>query len=132
MPAKQSIETEVATLSQQLALAAQPTVLPVYGLIDMDQPNSHGAHALAAVALNGPIEDAAIFNATFPDPGSVPGLPDLAEPGEVIRGKPVYGLTGDWDASRPGDNNVFAQLDSGMAQDVSDGIITYGFFDHLY
>ena len=77
--------------------------------------------------LDGPITDAAEFNETFADPGSGPGLPDLAEPGETIRGKPVFGLTGDWDPTRPGDNNVRSQLDSGMYQDVSDGVITYSF-----
>jgi serralysin len=82
-----------------------------------------------AMRLAGMIQDAATFNAIFADPGTGPGLPDLAEPGETIRGKPVFGLTGDWDASRPGNNNVRSQLDSGAAQDVSDGIITYAFFD---
>ncbi|HET9639470.1 MAG TPA: M10 family metallopeptidase [Allosphingosinicella sp.] len=77
--------------------------------------------------LAGPIQDAADFNAIFADPGSSSGLPDLNDPGEVIRGKTVYGLTGDWDASRPGDNNVRSQLDSGVSQDVSDGVITYAF-----
>ena len=79
--------------------------------------------------LDGPIGDAADFNATFPEPGSGPGLPDLADPGETIRGKPVFGLTGDWDPTRAGDNNVRSQIDSGLSQDVSDGIITYAFFN---
>lgn len=83
-------------------------------------------------AVEGPITAAAVFNATFPEPGAGSGLPDLAEPGETIRDKPVYGLTGDWDASRPGDNNVRSQLDAGWSQDTSDGIITYGFFDHRH
>ena len=82
--------------------------------------------------LDAEIEDAAIFNASFPEPGTGPGLPDLAEPGETIRDKPVFGLTGDWDPSRPGDNNVRTQLDAGWAQDVSDGVITYGFFNHVH
>lgn len=83
-------------------------------------------------ALEGPIEDAATFNATFPEPGTGDGLPDLAEPGETIRGKPVYALTGDSDPNRDGINNVRTQLDAGWAQDVSDGVITYGFFDHQH
>ena len=82
------------------------------------------------LAAAGPLTDAADFNATFPDPGTNPGLPDLAEPGETIRDKPVFGLTGDWDSTRPGDNNVRTQIDSGMSQDISDGVITYAFFDH--
>jgi serralysin len=80
----------------------------------------------------GYIADAAAFNAIFAEPGAGNGLPDLAEPGEVIRDKPVFGLTGDWDSTRPGDNNVRTQLDSGLYQDVSDGVITYAFFDHVH
>ena len=80
-------------------------------------------------ALNGDLQDAATYNLAAPDPHDSTCQPDLAEPGEVIRGKTVYGLTGDWDAARPGDNNVFTQLDSGQRLDVSDGIITFGFFD---
>jgi serralysin len=80
----------------------------------------------------GPIGDAAAFNAIFPEPGSGAGLPDLAEAGETIRGKPVYGLTGDWDPSRPGDNNVRDQLDTGRNMDTSDGVITFGFYDHRH
>jgi serralysin len=82
--------------------------------------------------INGPIADAAAFNAIFPDPGAGNGLPDLATPGETIRDKPVYGFTGDWDAERAGDNNVRSQLDSGLRLDVSDGVITYGFFEHRH
>jgi serralysin len=85
-----------------------------------------------ALRLAGTIQDATDFNATFSDPGSSSGLPDLNDPGEVIRGKPVFGLTGDWDATRPGDNNVRSQLDSGRAQDVSDGVITYAFYVHQH
>ena len=80
-------------------------------------------------ALNAELEDAANYNLNVPDPYDSTCLPDLAEPGEVIRDKTVYGLTGDWDPTRPGDNNVFTQLDSGQRLDVSDGIITFGFFD---
>ena len=78
-------------------------------------------------ALNAELEDAARYNLNVPDPYDSTCLPDLAEPGEVIRGKTVYGLTGDWDPTRPGHNNVFTQLDSGQRLDVSDGIITFGF-----
>ena len=82
--------------------------------------------------LGGEISEARDFNATFASPGSGGGLPDLADPGETIRDKPVFGLTGDWDASRPGANNVRSQLDSGLSHDVSDGVITFGFFDHRH
>src|SRR4029077_13215088 len=58
-------------------------------------------------ALNAELEDAATYNLAAPDPHDSTCLPDLAEPGEVIRGKTVYGLTSDWDPTRPGDNNVF-------------------------
>jgi serralysin len=81
----------------------------------------------AELRLNGDLADASAFNFTFADPGSGPGLPDLATPGETIRGNTVYGYTGDWDPARPGDNNVITQLDSGTRQDTSDGIITYSF-----
>ena len=82
--------------------------------------------------LNGDVADARDFNDLFADPGSGIGLPDLADPGETIRGNPVFGLTGDWDASRPGDNNVRTQLDSGLAHNVSDNVITYAFFTHRH
>jgi Ca2+-binding RTX toxin-like protein len=81
------------------------------------------------VRLQGEISDARDFNVTFPEPGTGAGLPDLAEPGETIRGKPVYDLTGDSDPNRAGINNVRTQLDSGASQDVSDGVITYGFWN---
>jgi serralysin len=75
-----------------------------------------------AGAVAGPIEDAADFNAVFPEPGSGPGLPDLAEPGETIRGKPVLTIGTE---NVPG--NVRWQLDAGVQQDTSDGEITYTF-----
>ena len=59
-----------------------------------------------------------LTTAPRPIPMTPTCLPDLAEPGEVIRGKTVYGLTGDWDPTRPGDNNVFTQLDSGQTLNV--------------
>ena len=74
------------------------------------------------------IADAAAYAAIAPDPHDSACLPDLAEAGEVIRGKTVYGLTGDWDPTRPGDQNVMTQFDSGQRLDVSDDLITYGFF----
>jgi serralysin len=86
----------------------------------------------ADIRLNGEISDARDFSYSFADPGDGAGLPDLATPGETIRDKPVFGLTGDWDASRPGDNNVRTQLDAGWAQNTSDGVITYAFFTHRH
>jgi Ca2+-binding RTX toxin-like protein len=74
------------------------------------------------VRLAGEIQDAATFNGTFPEPGSGPGLPDLAEPGETIRGKPVLELGTE---NVPG--SVRWQLDAGVSQDTSDGVITYTF-----
>lgn len=79
--------------------------------------------------LAGDIADASAFNFSFPSPYTDYGLPDLVTPGETIRGKTVFGFTGDWDPARDGDNNVRSQLDSGAMQDISDGIITFGFFD---
>lgn len=77
--------------------------------------------------VNGAIADASAFNIGFPDPGAGNGLPDLALPGETIRGNDVYGFTGDWDPTRPGDNNVRSQLDSGALHNTADGVITWGF-----
>lgn len=82
--------------------------------------------------IDAEIADARDFNTIYPDPGSFGGLPDLADPGETIRDKPVFGLTGDWDLTRPGDNNVRTQLDSGLSHNVSDGVITYAFFTHRH
>lgn len=71
-----------------------------------------------------PYLDAATFNAGFDWERST-GLPlrvtDLI--GTTVRDKPVL-PHGD---NTPG--TVRWQLDSGLAQDVSDGVITYGFFD---
>lgn len=77
--------------------------------------------------VNGAIADASAFNVSFADPGAGSGLPDLAMPGETIRGNLVYGLTGDWDPTRDGINNVRTQLDSGALHNTADGIITWGF-----
>ena len=80
--------------------------------------------------LDGAIADAAAYNAVAASPyATLTGLPDLADPGETIRDKPVFGLTGDWDATRPGDNNVLNQLDSGThLASADDGVITFAFF----
>ncbi|MEO6358976.1 MAG: M10 family metallopeptidase [Sphingomicrobium sp.] len=71
-----------------------------------------------------PIADAAGFNETF-DWETSAGLPlhvgDLV--GTTVNGKPVLPEGG----NVPG--TVSWQIDAGWAQDVSDGIITYGFFD---
>lgn len=77
---------------------------------------------IRVIRLDGPLQDAADFNATFPEPGSGPGLPDLAEPGETIRGKPVLEIG---TSNTPG--NVRWQLDAGVQQDTSDGVITFTF-----
>ena len=90
------------------------------------------AAQLTGTRLSGPITEARDFSSTFADPGSGSGLPDLATPGETIRGNTVFGLSGDWDPTRTGNNNVRTQLDSGRNQDVSDGVITYAFFNHVH
>jgi hypothetical protein len=82
--------------------------------------------------LNGPLSLVRDFSATFGDPGDGPGLPNLATAGEVIRGKTVYDFSGDWDDSRPGDNNIRTQLDSGLSHNVSDNVITFAFFTHKH
>ena len=86
-------------------------------------PSEANAPLSATFALT-PYLDAAAFNATFDWERST-GLPayirDLV--GTTIRDNPVL---------PQGDNvpgTVRWQLDSGAAQDVSDGVITYGFFD---
>ncbi len=98
----------------------------------IEKTNSIESDFDADLRLNGDISDARDFNVLFPTPSSGIGLPDLAEAGELIRDKPVFGLTGDWDASRPGDNNVRTQLDAGWAQNTSDGVITFAFFNHRH
>lgn len=86
----------------------------------------------ADLRVDGELAEARDFAQIFDDPGSGNGLPDLATPGEVIRGKTVYDLTGDWDPDRAGNNNVRTQLDSGLSHDVSDGVITFAFFRHVH
>ena len=83
--------------------------------------------------LNGELSDARDFNFAWaydPHEQTGGGLLDLAVPGETLRDKPVFGFTGDWDPTRPGDKNVRSQLDSGRSSLTSstDNIITYAFF----
>jgi serralysin len=82
--------------------------------------------------VNGEISDASTYNLTTLDPGFGSGLPDLATPGETIRGKTVYDYIGDWDSTRPGDNNVLTQLDGGPELDVTDGVITFAFLNQQH
>jgi serralysin len=82
------------------------------------------ATRVSRVPVDGPIKDAADFNDTFPEPGTGTGLPDLAMPGEVIRGKPVIPLG----TNTPG--SVVWQIDSGWTmQSAADGTITYAFYN---
>jgi serralysin len=68
--------------------------------------------------------DAADFNATFPEPGTGLGLPDLATAGETIRNNPVLPMG----SNSPG--SVVWQIDSGWTmQSAADGTITYAFFN---
>ncbi|HEV2569176.1 M10 family metallopeptidase [Sphingomonas sp.] len=86
-----------------------------------------------SLALSGDLADARTFNLAWQyDPhATTRGLPDLPTVGETLRGKPVYGLIGDSDPSRPGINNVRTQLDSGThLSSANDGTITFGFFTH--
>jgi hypothetical protein len=84
--------------------------------------NQNGSLEIGDVSVMGPIQSAATFNGIFADPGSGPGLPDLAMPGETIRGKIVLPLG---TSNTPG--SVRWQIDAGVQQDTSDGIITYTF-----
>lgn len=86
----------------------------------------------ADIRIEGEISEARDFALLFDDPGSGNGLPDLNTPGEVIRDKIVFGLTGDWDPDRAGDNNVRSQLDSGQSHNVSDGVITFAFLNQRH
>ena len=80
-----------------------------------------------AIRLNGYIADATAFNQTFPEPGTGDGLPDLAEPGETIRGKPVLEIG---TSNTPG--NVRWQLDAGVEIAPHKGVITYSFLDSAH
>jgi len=73
---------------------------------------------------SGPLQDAANFNTSF-DWGTSSGLQTHIQDliGTEIRGKIVLPQGG----NVPG--TVTWQIDAGIAQDVSDGIITFGFFD---
>ena len=85
------------------------------------------------LAVAGPLKDAADYNKIAPDvTATTAGLPDLAEPGETIRGKTVFGLTGDWDPGRPGNNNVRSQLDTGTSITPHKGVITFAFLDSAH
>lgn len=88
----------------------------------------------ADLALEGDLADARDYNLVAPDiHATAAGLPYVPQPGDIIRGKTVYGLTGDWDPTRPGDNNVRTQIDFGTTiGGLDDGVITYGFFDHVH
>ena len=87
------------------------------------------------LALNGELADARAFNLSWTlDPhdfaAGLPGL--LHDPNEydVLRDKPVFGLTGDWDPLTPGVQNVRNQIDVGINLAGSeDGVITWGFYD---
>jgi serralysin len=97
-------------------------------------PNKQTSGTVAAtevdfydIRLNGPILKAATFNGTFADPGDGGGLPDLAEPGETIRGKPVLPVG---TSNTPG--NVRWQLDAGVEIAPQKGVITYSFLDSAH
>ena len=98
-------------------------------------PPTDSTDLAGAGLASGELSDARDFNAIWDkDPHDFTvGLPGLLhDPNEydVLRDKPVYGLTGDWDSSRPGDNNVRAQIDAGSnLAGSADGIITWGFYD---
>jgi serralysin len=80
--------------------------------------------SIGALRANGPLQDAATFNAGYAWETSS-GLPTHIEDliGTEVRGKIVLPQGG----NVPG--TVTWQLDAGVSQDVSDGIITFGFFD---
>ena len=85
--------------------------------------------------LNGEYTEAAKFNNlewTHDPHSDTSGVvfQDFDYLGTMQHGKPVFGLTGDWDSSRPGDNNVFEQIYIGRPlAGAADGIITWGFWN---
>ena len=84
---------------------------------------SHDVVAVSATELT-PLTDAAEFNASFhweQSPGLGTHIADLV--GSTIRDNPVLPQG----ANTPG--TVRWQIDAGVSQDTSDGIITWGFFD---
>jgi serralysin len=96
--------------------------------------NADLAH-YGALLADGELADAAAFNLNWDkDPDSfTSGLPGLLhDPNEysLLRDKPVFGLTGDWDPTTPGVQNVRNQIDIGTNLAGSDdGVITWGFYD---
>jgi serralysin len=87
------------------------------------------------LALNGELADAAAFNGPWTlDPHDttegLPGLPHDPREYEELREKLAFGLTGDYDPSRTGNDNVQSQIDWGSNLAGSeDGILTWGFYD---
>ena len=83
---------------------------------------------------SGEYADAKAFNLTwqYDAHSTSSGVPfaDFDHRGQELRDKPVFGFTGDWDSSRPGDNNVFNQIWAGTKLGGSaDGEITFGFWE---
>ena len=84
---------------------------------------------------NGELTDARDFNALWDRDAhaTTRGVPfqDFDNVGDTLRGKPVFGLTGDFDGNPlNGDQNVRNQIDTGLTvAGYQDGIITWGFYD---
>ena len=82
---------------------------------------------------SGELTDAVEFNSEWTyDPHDTDcGLPFqvFEHIGETLRGKLVLGYTGDWDPSRPGDNNVRTQIDTGLTIARYEDGISWGFYD---
>ena len=112
----------------KLRVEAQSTATRVAAI------NAGSKSPAPATPASGEYADAKAFNLTwqYDAHATTSGLPfaDFEHTGETLRGKPVYGFTGDWDASRDGDNNIFNQLWAGTKlAGALDGEITFGFWD---
>jgi len=100
---------------------AQSTQARVNGMTGArDVTTDSAAAAVAAPVPLTPLKDAADFNASFSWVNPT-GLPDHILDFTTLRGKPVL----DHGLNEPG--TVRWQLDAGVKQDTSDGIITYTF-----
>ena len=97
------------------------------------------APALAAgdlAPISGELSDARDFNQIWnhdqhdTTSGTAFQVFDHMHSGETLRDKLVFGYTGDWDPTRPGDNNLQTQIDTGRTvAGWEDGTITWGFYD---
>jgi hypothetical protein len=118
----------------RLRVEAQSTTSRINKKTAAQQVTTDSTDLAGVGRASGELADARDFNATWDlDPTDfVPGLPGrLHDPYEydVLRTKPVFGLTGDWDDA-DGVQNVRNQIDTGLTiPGYDDGTITWGIWD---